>query len=150
MISNELWSAYCSTTVTFASHSGKKYTIIPSSEPGEWPFDSSTVEAHVISAANPFSDKASDKSNQLAHAKLESQFEALGIVFLQCEGRSLDGMWIEPSLLALNPEERLIRQLGEEYKQNAIFRWTPLAWECISLVSTQHYESGWTLSISIA
>jgi hypothetical protein len=150
MISNELWSAYCSTAVTFESHSGKKFRINPSIEPGEWPFDSGTVEAYVIGAANPFSDKASDESNQLAHMKLEGALDALSITFLQCEGSSPDGMWIEPSLLALNPEKRLIRQLGKEYKQIVIFRWTPLAWECISLVSKQRYTSGCSLSNSIS
>lgn len=150
MISDDLWNAYCASVVTFVSEIGELSTVYPSDEPGHWPFDVSVEEAFVISAANPFSDITSDKSNQMTHMNLESKFDALGIRFLQCEGRSYDGKWIELSLLVLNAEEDLIRELGEEFKQNAIFRWTPLAWECISLVSSQHYASGWTLSFSIA
>lgn len=150
MISDELWNAYCATVVTFASDIGELSTIYPSDEHGHWPFENAIEQVFIISAANPFSDKLSDQVNHAARLELASKFDSLGIKFLSCEGRSPDGNWIEPSLLVLNVEEDLIRELGEEFKQNAIFRWTPLAWECISLISSQHYSSGWTLSNSIA
>jgi len=38
-----------------------------------------------------------------------------------------------------------IEALGDKYLQNAIFRWTPEAWEVISLVSDQHLVSDWEL-----
>ena len=47
--------------------------------------------------------------------------------------------------MVFNAPLDVIKQMGANYLQNAIFRWTPETWECISLVGDQHFVSGWRL-----
>jgi hypothetical protein len=44
--------------------------------------------------------------------------------------------------MVFNAPLDVIKQMGANYLQNAIFSWTPQTWECISLVSDQHFVSG--------
>jgi hypothetical protein len=59
-----------------------------------------------------------------------------------CAGQSPDGQWVERSVMVFNAPLDVIKQMGANYLQNAIFSWTPQTWECISLVSDQHFVSG--------
>jgi len=49
------------------------------------------------------------------------------------------------SFMVFNAPLEAVRQIGDSYLQNAIFRWTPHSWECISLVSDQHFVTGWKI-----
>ena len=146
MIEQELWDAYCTTVVTFVDDNGQGFVVSPADGvTGEWLGLGGAGEILIISAANPYSELISDEENLDLETRLKSQLSELGIRFHDCAGQSPDGQWVERSVMVFDAPLDVIKQLGAEYLQNAIFRWTPTAWECVSLVSAQHFISGWAL-----
>ena len=146
MIKKALWDAYCSTLVTFVDQQNQGFVIAPSSfVEGGWIGHRATNEVLIISAANPYSELISDEANLELELEMKARFDELGFRYRDCAGQSPDGKWVERSVMVFNAPLDVIKQIGAEYLQNAIFRWTPEAWECISLVSEQHFVSGWTL-----
>jgi hypothetical protein len=146
MISKSLWDAYCSTVVTFKDDENRLLKIIPTpGASGRWVDGSKIHEILIVSAANPYSEKLSDDANLKAERTMKSEFEKHGFEYRNCQGQSPDGRWVERSLMVLNAPLEAIKEIGESYLQNAIFRWTPHSWECISLVSDQHFVTGWKL-----
>jgi len=146
MIEQELWDAYCSTVVTFVDDHNQVHAITPAPDiTGSWIGDSSTPEILFVSAANPYSELMSDEANLELELRMKAQLDALGFRYQDCQGQSPDGAWIERSIMLFDAPLEVIKQIGTDYLQNAIFRWTPSTWECISLVSDQHFVSGWSL-----
>lgn len=145
MIEQELWDAYCTTVVTFLDDHNQHCVVTPASEvSGSWIGGSANGEILIISAANPFSEMISDEANQELELTLKALLVEQGFHFRDCQGQSPDGTWVERSFMVFNAPLDAIRQIGADYLQNAIFRWTPGTWECISLVSDQHFVSGWS------
>jgi len=146
MIEQELWGAYCTTVVTFVGDENQRFVITPSPDlDGQWGGGWSTDQILIISAANPYSELMSDEANLELESQLKARLDQLGYRHQDCQGQSPDGAWIERSIMVFNAPLEVIKQIGSDYLQNAIFRWTPNTWECISLVSDQHFVSGWKL-----
>lgn len=146
MIEQDLWDAYCSTLVKFVDEQNQGFVITPSSVVvGEWVAGSATDEVLIISAANPYSELMSDEANLALEVQMKARLDELGFRYQDCHGQSSDGQWVERSVMVFNAPLDSMKQIGADYLQNAIFRWTPEAWECISLVSDQHFVSGWSL-----
>ena len=146
MIEQELWDAYCYTLVKFVDEQNQGFVITPSSVVvGEWVAGSATDEVLIISAANPYSELMSDEANLELERAMKAMLDQQGFRYQDCHGQSPDGAWIERSIMVFNAPLDAIKQIGADYLQNAIFRWTPGTWECISLVSDQHFVSGWKL-----
>lgn len=146
MIDNSLWDAYCSTVVTFTDDEKHHLKIVPTpGVSGRWVDGSEIHEIFIISAANPYSEKLPDDANLKAERRMKAEFEKYGFKHRICKGQSPDGRWTERSFMVFNAPIGAIKQIGEDYLQNAIFRWTPHSWECISLVSNQHFVTGWKL-----
>jgi Protein of unknown function (DUF3293) len=146
MIEQELWDAYCSTVVVFTDTAGQAQVVSPTAQKsGTWIGDNASDEILIISAANPYSELMSDEANLELELRMKAQLDAQGFHYRDCQGQSPDGQWVERSVMVFNAPLEVIKQLGTQYQQNAIFRWTAKAWECISLVSDQHFVSGWQL-----
>jgi len=144
MIEQELWDAYCSTVVAFRDAAGEAQVVSPAAQnSGTWIGDGAADEILIISAANPYSKLMSDEANLELELRMKAQLDALGFHYRDCQGQSPDGQWVERSVMVFNAPLEVIKQIGMQYQQNAIFRWTAQAWECISLVSDQHFVSGW-------
>jgi hypothetical protein len=147
MIEQELWDAYCTTVVTFVDEQRQGFVITPSLVVvGEWVANRGTDEVLIISAANPYSELMSDEGNLALEVQMKARLDALGFRYQDCHGQSPDGQWVERSVMVFNAPLDVIKHMGANYLQNAIFRWTPETWECISLVSDQHFVGGWTLA----
>ena len=146
MIDDALWDAYCSTVVTFQDDENRNRKIVPAAGvAGRWIDGSDITQILIVSAANPYSEKLSEDANREAELSMKAELETLALKFRDCVGQSPDGQWTERSVMVFNAPLDAIKEIGEKYLQNAIFRWTPHSWECISLVSNQHFVTGWTL-----
>ena len=145
-IADSLWDAYCSTVLTFTDDERNQYKLIPTpGQSGKWLNGSEIKEVFIISAANPYSEKLSDDANARYERQMIQDLTKAKAKFRHCMGQSPDGRWKERSLMVFDAPVQAIKELGERYLQNAIFRWTPHSWEGISLVSNQHFVTGWTL-----
>ena len=145
-IPTSLWEAYCSTVVTFKDDEKRNLKIVPANDmSGRWVDGSEIHEILIVSAANPYSEKLPDDANLKAERRMKAEFEKCGFKYRNCQGESPDGRWVERSFMVLNAPLEAIKSIGDDYLQNAIFRWTPHSWECISLVSDQHFVTGWKL-----
>ena len=146
MIEQVLWDAYCSTHLKYTDEHHNDFHVVPTvSKSDTWPWGDEVPEIFIISAANPYSEKLSDEANLKYERRLKADLTKAGFKYHLCQGQSTDGRWVERSLMVINAPLPVIKQLGDEYLQNAIFRWTPHSWECISLVSDQHFVTGWTM-----
>lgn len=146
MISQVLWDAYCTTTLGYDGQDDKHVNLIPTAdEYGDWPWGEELLEVFIISAANPYSEKLTDQENFKREQLLEADLDSAGFKYLPCRGQSPDGQWVEQSLLVIGAHLPSIRTFGAKYSQNAVFRWTPSTWECVSLISEQHFVTGWKL-----
>jgi hypothetical protein len=149
MIEQHLWNAYCSAVVTFVDDQHQRHVISPASGiTGCWIEGSSTQEILIISAANPYSELISDEANLELERTMKALLDQQGFRYQDCQGQSPDGTWVERSIMVFDAPLEVIEQIGTDYEQNAIFCWTPNTWECISLVSEQHFVSGWSLQAS--
>lgn len=77
--------------------------------------------ACFLTAWNPRSQPRSEAENQADQARLKARIEALGLSWLDAEGRDPDGGWdAEPSLVALGLGFQKACDLGDEFGQNAV------------------------------
>jgi hypothetical protein len=148
MIQKTLWEAYCSSVVTFKDDENRNLRIVPASGiSGTWLDGPEINEIYIVSAANPYSKKLLNDSNLKSERMMKAEFDKNKFKYRNCQGESPDGIWVERSLMVFNAPLETMRKIGEHYLQNAIFRWTPSSWECISLVSNQHFTTGWKIEI---
>jgi hypothetical protein len=83
----------------------------------------SVDSAQYLTAWNPWSQRASDVENKLAHAALVAEVEKRSLVYLPGEGIDMSGVWPgEISLLILGGSLEAGKALGRQYHQNA-FVW---------------------------
>lgn len=145
-IPQALWDAYCSTVLTFTDDERNHHKLEPTpGQSGRWLIGSEINEVFIISAANPYSEKLSDDANVKFERQMIQELTKAQAKYRHCVGQSPDGRWKERSLMVFNAPLQRIKALADRYNQYAIFRWTPHSWECISLVSDQHFVTGWKL-----
>lgn len=78
-----------------------------------------TDRAAFITAWNPFGEPASDSENHTAQQKLLAEIKALGLPYLEGEGRDPSGLWPgEPSLLVFGISLAAARKLARKFRQN--------------------------------
>lgn len=146
-IAAPLWEAYCSTRVRYPL-TGETYELEPlqGQDSSEWPWGKAVLEVFVLSAANPFSEQLSEFENLQREQRMADELAVRGIEFLPCIGHGADGEWSESSLMLFGATAEQVRELGARFKQNAFFRWTPEAFEVVSLVSAQVSTAAWKLA----
>jgi len=146
-ISDQTWAAYCQTIIQFHPQNApveQRINIRASDiSGGDWVWGYSVSEAFVLSPGNPYSELLNDMENIGREAELVKLVKESGINFENCLGMSPDEEWIERSLLLWNVDEKVVRDWGNQFEQNAYFRLTPLTFEVISLVDSRHHNSSW-------
>ena len=78
-----------------------------------------TDRTAFITAWNPFGEPASDSENHAAQQKLLAEIKALGLPYLDGEGRDPSGLWPgEPSLLVFGISLEVAKKLARQFRQN--------------------------------
>lgn len=91
----------------------------PSPELALWFKLNRTDSAAFITAWNPLGEPTSDSENHAAQQKLLAVIEALGLPFLDGEGRDPSGQWPgEPSSLVFGISLEAAKKLARQFRQN--------------------------------
>lgn len=78
-----------------------------------------TDSAAFITAWNPFGELTSDSENHAAQQKLLAEIKALGLPYLDGEGRDPSGLWPgEPSFLVFGISLETAKKLARQFRQN--------------------------------
>lgn len=73
-----------------------------------------------ITAWNPESLQLPEKENAAAMRRLKAELKKRGYPHLEAIGRGTGNSWEEPSLIAFGPSGREAKQLGVQFRQNAV------------------------------
>jgi hypothetical protein len=80
-----------------------------------------TRSGSFITAWNPFSKESSLKANERWNRELKRYLSALGVAFVEGEGRGRTGDWPpEPSVLVFGISRTEAAAIGRRYRQNAV------------------------------
>ncbi|GAO37022.1 hypothetical protein SCT_2437 [Sulfuricella sp. T08] len=78
-----------------------------------------TDSAAYITAWNPFGELTSDSDNHAAQQELLAEIKALGLPYLDGEGRDPSGRWPgEPSFLVFGISLEAAKKLARQFRQN--------------------------------
>ena len=125
------WEAYARTVVSWESSPGTWSDLSGARASAEFPFDGAVF---VITAYNPFGRRRTDDENAGDLARLVGDIMRMGGSVARAEGRSADGDYAEPSVVAWGIDHESAIQLGAAYRQEAIFEITA---ETITVVGVE-------------
>jgi hypothetical protein len=141
--SEDPWAGYARTVVEVAGPHG---TLIVRAAPrgvsGDWPWEAPDA-LFVMTAWDPGEERPDLLENRRRQASLEEDV-----------GRLTDAMW---RAVGVDPETRRREEgvvvgglaeadalvLGARYRQDAVFRWTPDAWEIVACDDRRRVTLGW-------
>jgi Protein of unknown function (DUF3293) len=75
----------------------------------------------VVTAWNPTGNPRSREANRLDNLRLRRQLVAAGLANEFAIGRASDGSWAEPGFAVNGLDERQAMELGQQWKQLAVF-----------------------------
>jgi len=117
----ERWSAYLQTEIS-AELAPEARTVLSGPDAVEsWPF---SRPVHVITGCNPHNLERDDDTNAAANRVLGVELVRRGARFCLCDGASRDGEHVERGYLVWNLDLDTIRDLAEEFRQEAVFELT--------------------------
>lgn len=143
-MSHDLWAAYLATVIDVSLPDGKNGVIeqVPEQSPQEWPFDEPA--AWVLTACNPRSVSLAPEINAERHQQMGRGIAALGLVALPNIGYDpADPTWSEVGYTIVGADERTVIELAREWEQNAVFHWSPEAFELIGVLLDGRDLHGW-------
>jgi hypothetical protein len=112
---------------------------------GQYP-DPDGRPIYVITAHNPAGRLASEEANAAAQARLESELRRRGLTWWPAAGGDPSWTHVEASVaLAGIPEADAIT-LGAEFKQDAIFAFTPADRRIVSCTDERVVITGWAIA----
>ena len=136
-----LWAAYLDTLIEFSDHDGSRWRLRARAADESGADESGAAVAPeflrgdfvawVITAWNPESELVTAERNAAAHEELLADVEAAGLLALPAVGMSSDRKWSEDSLLVVGAAREWVLGVAAKYRQNAVFRWSPEAFEVV-------------------
>jgi hypothetical protein len=139
------WDAYTTAVVRIEAPSGVIWlrpAPVTRTE-GQYP-DPDGRPISVITAHNPTGRLASDAANAAAQARLESQLRERGLTWWSAAGGDPSWTHIEASVALIGIPETDAIALGAEFKQDAIFVFTPADRRVVSCTDDRVVTTGWT------
>ena len=138
------WEAYLRTRVRIDLASD--WTIVVEQVPypvtDMWPLESQT--GWVITACNPRSVLLSIEENALRSGQLHRDLVAAGYRVLPTTGFDpANPEWNEPGWLVEEISEPEAIRVAREWEQNAVFEWTPTAWELVGVLIPLRHRHSW-------
>jgi hypothetical protein len=137
------FAGYRRAQVVFASLGGARLTVRPAAEPGHYPLDASPV--HVLTAHNPGAARPGDAENRRRQEALEDELAAAGLTVVRAVASAEDGTHAEESAAVVGWDDAAALALARRYGQDAVFRWSPAAWEVVPCDGGPPLRTGWTV-----
>jgi hypothetical protein len=137
------FAGYLRARVVFASLGGARLVVRPAARPGPYPLDVSPV--HVLTAHNPGATRPGDAENRRRQAALEDELAGAGLTVVAAVASAADGTHAEDSAAVVGWDDAAALALARRYGQDAIFRWSPAAWEVVPCDGGPPLRSGWTV-----
>ena len=143
-----LWAAYLDTVIEFSDPDGGRWRLraraADESGAGVAPeFLRGDFVAWVITAWNPESELVTAERNAAAHEELLADLEAASLLALPAVGMSSDRKWSEDSLLVVGAAREWVLNAAAKYRQNAVFRWSPEAFEVVGALVPGQASRAW-------
>jgi hypothetical protein len=139
------WDAYATAVVRIEVPAGAIW-LKPAAETrtdGQYP-DPDGRPIYVITAHNPAGRLASDEANAAAQARLESQLRQRGLTWWPAAGGDPHWAHVEASAALIGIPEAAAIALGAEFKQDAIFAFSPADRRIVSCTDSRVVTTGWT------
>ena len=108
---------------------------------GEFPFH---APVHIITAYNPAGIQADETTNRERHRELERRLARYDV--LPTVGSDPDGSIAEPGYAVLGVSLDTAVEIGREFVQRAIYRWTHDSLSIIGVDEPIQLHFGWSLS----
>lgn len=130
---------------------GRTCVLRPTPQPahGQWPLGQQS-EAWILTAWNPRSVELPTEVNHERQAELTLLISEASHLSQECLGFDPAGEWAEESCLVVDASRDEVVGWARRFEQNAVFRWTPQAWEVIGVLDERDYVLGWALDESDA
>jgi hypothetical protein len=100
---------------------------------------------YVITAHNPAGRLASDEANAAAQARLESELRRRGLTWWPAAGGDPAWAHVEASVALTGLPEVEAIALGTQFRQDAIFVFTPADRRIVSCTDDRVETTGWTI-----
>ena len=137
------FAGYRRARVVFAPLGGARLVVRPAAQPGPYPVDGSPV--HVLTAHDPGAARLGDAENRRRQRALEAELAAAGLTVARAVASAEDGTHAEESAAVVGWDDDAALALARRYGQDAIFRWSPDAWEVVPCDGGPPLTSGWTV-----
>lgn len=137
------FAGYRRAQVVFAGLVGGRLTVRPAARPGPYPLAAAPV--HVLTAHNPGAGRPGDAENRRRQAALEAELAAAGLAVVRAVASAPDGTHAEESAAVVGWDDAAALALARRYGQDAVFRWSPTAWEVVPCDGGPALRSGWTV-----
>jgi hypothetical protein len=143
------WDAYTSSVVRIEAPAGVIW-LRPAPvtrTDGQYP-DPAGRPISVITAHNPAGRLASGEANTAAQTRLESRLRQRGLTWWPAAGGDPPWAHVEASVALIGIPEADAVALGAEFKQDAIFVFTPAGRRIVSCTDDRVVTTGWTIARS--
>ena len=141
------WDAYTTAAVRIEAPGGAIW-LRPapiSRTDGQYP-DPDGRPIYVITAHNPAGLLASDQANAAAQSRLESELRRRGLSWWPAAGGDPSWTHVEASVALLGIPAADAVALGAEFKQDAIFVFTPADRRIVSCTDSRLVTTGWSIA----
>ncbi len=139
------WAGYARTVVEIA---GPRRTLTvraaPAGAAGAWPWDTDAA-VFVMTAWDPGNARPSPEENRGRQLSLEADMRRLTDALWHAVGVDPETGRREEGIAVGGLTEADARRLGSAYGQDAVFRWTPEAWEIAACDGGRRVVLGWVL-----
>jgi hypothetical protein len=140
------WAGYARTFVQLA-RVGEPDLIVRGASSGAWggwPWGS-PEPVHILTAWDPGTELLCEQDNREREAALEAELQRLGPTdWWPAVGVDPESGRREEGVAVRGLAERVVRQVGARYDQDAIFSWTPREWAIVACVGERRVVLGWS------
>jgi len=140
------WAGYARTVVEVAGPRGA-FTVraAPAGEAGAWPWDADG-DVFVMTAWDPGDERPTPVENRGRQSSLEEDVRRLTDAVWDAVGVDPESGRREEGIAVGGLSEADALRLGAAYRQDAVFRWTPGAWEIVACDGGRRLVLGWALA----
>ncbi len=142
-----LWEEYLRTTVELVLPDGAVLRIVPAApgQVGQWP-QYLTPPLYFVTAWDPGDERLPPEVNRAQQEALEQNLARLSVTTWPSSGTDALTGHREEGVAITGMEEAAVCALGQRYRQNAIFAWTPESWAVVWCDGGHRTALGWRLS----
>jgi len=141
VIADSMWEGFAQAIVRVELTDGPVVLVPRGEGVGEFPFHG---PVHIITAYNPAGVQTHDATNRERHRELEHRVTPYDV--LPTVGSDPGGSMPEPGYALLDVSLDTAVEIGHEFEQRAIYRWTHESLSIIGVDEPIRLHLGWSLS----